>query len=71
MSQAVIETNQLTKDYGNGRGCRQITLSVGAGEAFGFLGPNGAGKSTFVKMLVGLIQPTSGKGTLFGEPIGS
>jgi ABC-2 type transport system ATP-binding protein len=71
MSQTVIETRQLTKDYGNGRGCRQITLSVGAGEAFGFLGPNGAGKSTFVKMLVGLIQPTSGTGTLLGEPIGS
>lgn len=71
MSQPVIETRQLTKDYGNGRGCRQITLSVGAGEAFGFLGPNGAGKSTFVKMLVGLIRPNSGTGTLFGEPIGS
>jgi ABC-2 type transport system ATP-binding protein len=71
MSQTVIESRQLTKDYGNGRGCRQITLAVGAGEAFGFLGPNGAGKSTFVKMLVGLIQPTSGTGTLFGEPIGS
>jgi ABC-2 type transport system ATP-binding protein len=71
MSSTVLVVNQLTKDYGNGRGCRQITLTVGEGEAFGFLGPNGAGKSTFVKMLVGLIHPTSGSGTLFGEPIGS
>jgi ABC-2 type transport system ATP-binding protein len=71
MSSAVIAVDRLTKDYGNGRGCRQITLSVAAGEAFGFLGPNGAGKSTFVKMLVGLIHPTAGTGTLFGEPIGS
>jgi ABC-2 type transport system ATP-binding protein len=71
MSSEVIAVNQLTKDYGNGRGCRQITLSIASGEAFGFLGPNGAGKSTFVKMLVGLIHPTAGTGTLFGEPIGS
>jgi ABC-2 type transport system ATP-binding protein len=71
MSSTVLVTDHLTKDYGNGRGCRQITLTVGEGEAFGFLGPNGAGKSTFVKMLVGLIHPTSGSGTLFGEPIGS
>ncbi len=71
MSQIVVETRQLTKDYGNGRGCRQISLTVGAGEAFGFLGPNGAGKSTLVKMLVGLIKPTSGTATLFGESIGS
>ncbi|MCI3923786.1 ABC transporter ATP-binding protein [Paenibacillus sp. TRM 82003] len=69
--QIVIETRQLTKHYGGGRGCHDVTLSVRAGEAFGFLGPNGAGKSTFVKSLVGLIFPTSGEGTLFGAPIGS
>ncbi|KRE53694.1 ABC transporter [Paenibacillus sp. Soil522] len=67
----VIQTDRLTKHYGGGRGCHDITLTVGSGEAFGFLGPNGAGKSTFVKSLVGLIFPTSGKGTLFGAPIGS
>ncbi|WP_159884025.1 ABC transporter ATP-binding protein [Paenibacillus puerhi] len=71
MSQAAIEAVALTKDYGNGRGCRDITLRVEQGEAFGFLGPNGAGKSTFVKMLVGLVRPTSGHATLFGQPIGS
>lgn len=69
--ETVIRTDRLTKHYSGGRGCHDITLTVGSGEAFGFLGPNGAGKSTFVKSLVGLIFPTSGTGTLFGAPIGS
>ncbi|MEK8129759.1 ABC transporter ATP-binding protein [Paenibacillus filicis] len=71
MSQAAIEAVALTKEYENGRGCRNITLRVEQGEAFGFLGPNGAGKSTFVKMLVGLVGPTSGQATIWGQPIGS
>jgi ABC-2 type transport system ATP-binding protein len=71
MSTAAIEAKGLTKEYNNGRGCRDVTITVGKGEAFGFLGPNGAGKSTFVKMLVGLINPTGGSATLFGHKIGS
>ncbi|WIM41245.1 ABC transporter ATP-binding protein [Paenibacillus sp. PK4536] len=71
MNTVAIDIQQLTKEYDNGRGCRNVTISVGKGEAFGFLGPNGAGKSTLVKMLVGLTAPTSGRATLFGEPIGS
>lgn len=66
-----IETNGLSKDYGNGRGCRNVTITVKEGEAFGFLGPNGAGKSTFVKMLVGLIRPTKGEARIYGEPAGT
>ncbi|WP_340023319.1 ABC transporter ATP-binding protein [Paenibacillus sp. FSL K6-1096] len=66
-----IDTNGLTKVYTNGRGCRDITLTVGKGEAFGFLGPNGAGKSTFVKMLVGLLSPTGGQASILGHPLGS
>ncbi|NGZ77758.1 ABC transporter ATP-binding protein [Saccharibacillus sp. VR-M41] len=66
-----VHTQGLSKIYDNGRGCRNITLTVGKGEAFGFLGPNGAGKSTFVKMLVGLVRPSGGEGELFGSPIGS
>ncbi|WP_336785610.1 ABC transporter ATP-binding protein [Paenibacillus sp. MMO-177] len=66
-----IETFGLTKNYGNGRGCHDVTLRIPAGEAFGFLGPNGAGKSTIVKMLVGLTTPTEGKALLFGQPAGS
>ena len=71
MSELAIEAKGLTKEYSNGRGCRDVTISVGKGEAFGFLGPNGAGKSTFVKMLVGLIHPTAGEATLLGAPIGT
>ncbi|MDO7907800.1 ABC transporter ATP-binding protein [Paenibacillus sp. JX-17] len=67
----VIQTAGLGKIYANGRGCRDITLTVGQGEAFGFLGPNGAGKSTFVKMLVGLTAPTEGSGEVMGHPLGS
>lgn len=70
-TQAAIRTHHLTKDYGDGRGCRDVNLNVQAGEAFGFLGPNGAGKSTLVKMLVGLITPTGGTAELYGHPIGS
>lgn len=66
----VIETENLTKYYGNKVGCQDITISVGEGEIFGFLGPNGAGKSTFIKMLVGLLFPTSGRALVLGKPIG-
>ncbi|RRJ66152.1 ABC transporter ATP-binding protein [Paenibacillus oralis] len=71
MTEAAIDANGLTKEYSNGRGCRNVTITVGKGEAFGFLGPNGAGKSTFVKMLVGLIHPTAGEASIMGAPIGT
>lgn len=71
MSILAIETDGLTKVYANGRGCRDVTIQVREGEAFGFLGPNGAGKSTFVKMLVGLIRPSGGHASLFGEQAGT
>jgi ABC-2 type transport system ATP-binding protein len=67
----VIETENLTKYYGNKIGCKDITISVGGGEIFGFLGPNGAGKSTFIKMLVGLLFSTSGKAFILGKPVGN
>jgi len=47
-----------------------LTLQVSQGEVFGFLGPNGAGKTTSIKMLLGLVAPTSGKANLLGAPIG-
>ncbi|WNS45494.1 ABC transporter ATP-binding protein [Paenibacillus sp. MMS20-IR301] len=71
MSIPAIDADSLTKEYLNGRGCRDVSITVGKGEAFGFLGPNGAGKSTFVKILAGLIKPTSGKALLLGHPAGS
>jgi len=66
---AAVETQNLSKTYGLNTGCRNISLMVEEGEVFGFLGPNGAGKSTFVKMLTGLLSPTSGQGWLLGKPI--
>jgi ABC-2 type transport system ATP-binding protein len=47
-----------------------VTFDVRRGEIFGFLGPNGAGKTTTIKMLMGLLKPTSGTGTLLGHPLG-
>jgi len=66
----VIRTEDLTKYYGRTVGCEKICLQVRRGHIFGFLGPNGAGKSTFIKMMVGLHQPTSGTGELLGRPLG-
>lgn len=64
-----IETLQLTKTYAGEGGCQDISLAVPAGSIFGLLGPNGAGKSTLVKMLVGLLQPTSGEARVLDRPI--
>lgn len=66
----IIETQGLTKKYGNKTACDQINLSVEAGQVYGFLGRNGAGKSTCIKMLTGLVFPTSGSGTVLGRPLG-
>jgi ABC-2 type transport system ATP-binding protein len=66
-----IETQGLTKIYGEKMAIRDLTLTVERGEIFGFLGPNGAGKTTAIKMLLGLIRPTGGTGRLLGSPIGN
>ncbi len=66
----IIETHDLTKIYGNKMACDKINLSVEAGQVYGFLGRNGAGKSTCIKMLTGLVFPTSGRGTVLGRPLG-
>jgi ABC-2 type transport system ATP-binding protein len=65
-----IETNQLRKVFGDYAAVKGLTLQVKQGEVFGFLGPNGAGKTTSMKMLLGLIAPTSGEAALLGKPIG-
>jgi ABC-2 type transport system ATP-binding protein len=57
----LIETDRLRKEYGNLVAVNDLDLQVREGEVFGFLGPNGAGKTTTVKMLLGLVRPTSGK----------
>ncbi len=71
MAALTIDAAGLRKDYGTRTAVRDLTLQVGRGEAFGFLGPNGAGKSTSIKMLLGLVRPTSGRALLLGEPVGS
>lgn len=63
---AVIETKNLTKFYGKSRGIIDVTLSVEAGEIFGFIGPNGAGKSTTIRTLLSLIYKTGGEARIFG-----
>jgi len=65
-----IHTLELAKRYRTTTALAGLTMTVPKGEVFGFLGPNGAGKTTAVKLLVGLIRPTSGEGWVLGEPIG-
>lgn len=66
MSQ-IVTTHNLSKRYGNTYRVKDINLSVGEGDIFGFLGPNGAGKSTTLKMILGLTRPTDGKVKVFGK----
>jgi ABC-2 type transport system ATP-binding protein len=70
MSDFVIETNGLSKQYDGKAGCRNISLQVPRGVVFGFLGPNGAGKSTFVRTMLGLLHPTGGSAQMLGRPLG-
>lgn len=70
MSEWIVETKGLTKQYANLKGCMDININVGQGEVFGLLGPNGAGKSTLIKMLVGLLIPSGGTAQILGKPLG-
>jgi len=62
----VIETQELTKVYGEQVAVDHLNLKINEGEVFGFLGPNGAGKTTTLLMLLGLSEPTSGKAWVCG-----
>jgi ABC-type multidrug transport system ATPase subunit len=64
----VIETTELTKQYGEVTAVNHLTLRVPRGGVFGFLGPNGSGKTTTMGMLLGLVHPTSGEARIFGDP---
>ena len=65
----VIETQQLKKSYGTHEAVRGLDLSVSEGTVCAFLGQNGAGKSSTIKMLLGMIHPTSGTGRILGHSI--
>jgi ABC-2 type transport system ATP-binding protein len=63
----VLRTQQLTKHFGKVVGLEGLDLEVSQGEVLGYLGPNGAGKTTTIRLLLGLIRPTSGSAAIFGE----
>ena len=64
MTNHAIEVNELTKKFGTFTAVDHISFTVNRGEILGFLGANGAGKSTTIRMLCGLLKPTSGGGTV-------
>ena len=64
-----IEIKGLVKKFGDFTAVNDVTFNVKKGEVFGFLGPNGSGKTTVIRMLMGLITPTSGKGTVLGYDV--
>ena len=64
---AIIEVENLSKSFGKVKAVNEISFAVSEGEIFGFLGPNGAGKSTTIRMLTGVLKPTSGIVKMFGK----
>ncbi len=64
-----VEVVELEKKFGDFTAVNRISFEVGEGEIFGFLGPNGAGKSTTIRMLCGILRPTSGRGNVGGFDI--
>jgi ABC-2 type transport system ATP-binding protein len=70
MNDLVLETNDLTKVYGERPAVDRVSMTVRRGEVYGFLGPNGAGKTTTLRMSLGLVHPTSGSARVLGRPAG-
>lgn len=64
--EVIINVENLTKDYGYGRGVFDISVKIHKGECYGYLGPNGAGKSTTIRHIMGFAKPTQGKVQIFG-----
>ena len=69
-TEPIIQTENLTRDFGELRAVDRLDLIIQPGEVFGLLGPNGAGKTTTVRMLTALLEPTSGKAYLAGFQLG-
>lgn len=68
MGESVISVNGLTKRFGSAVAVDDLSFRVRSGSVTGFLGPNGAGKTTTIRMILGLVRPTSGETRLFGKP---
>jgi len=71
MNENVVQTQDLTKRYGDRLAVDRVSMTVKRGEVYGFLGPNGAGKTTTLRMMLGLIRPASGTATVLGRPAGA
>ncbi|MEG6584487.1 ABC transporter ATP-binding protein [Dendrosporobacter sp. 1207_IL3150] len=69
MAELAIRTNNLTRKFGSFTAVDNINLEIKKGSIYGFLGPNGSGKSTTIRMLCGILEPTSGSGTVLGLDI--
>ncbi|MCY9516220.1 ABC transporter ATP-binding protein [Paenibacillus apiarius] len=69
MSDYIIQTQGLTKQYGARKAVNEVTLNIRRGDIYGFLGPNGAGKTTTIRMLLGLIRPSRGRIHIFGKEL--
>lgn len=69
MNEMIIQTEGLTKKYRGRAAVNELNLEITQGDIYGFLGPNGAGKTTTIRMLLGLIQPTSGSIRIFGRDL--
>ena len=70
-NETVVRTHELTKRYGDRLAADAVSLTVRRGEVYGFLGPNGAGKTTTLRMILGLVRPTSGSAVVLGDRPGS
>ncbi|WP_127131609.1 ABC transporter ATP-binding protein [Georgenia sp. SYP-B2076] len=71
MNTPIVTTSGLTKVYGPRRAVDAVSMTVRAGEVYGFLGPNGAGKTTTMRMLLGQVRPTAGTAAVLGAPPGT
>ena len=67
--EVVLETQGISKRFGRLQAVQELTLQIRQGDVYGFLGPNGAGKTTSIRMILGLISPSSGKVRIFGHDI--
>jgi ABC-2 type transport system ATP-binding protein len=70
MDELVVQTDALTKRYGDRLAVDRVGMTVRRGEVYGFLGPNGAGKTTTLRMLLGLVRPSGGSASVLGRDLG-